>query len=336
MSAREAPLEDAHVALAKHYKTLDGVDSPALVKDVLQMEAWVERVHHLASAGEQGAAEWQTLKLPSPEFYWDRARALSIRFKRYEDAARIYLSCVKHFPEDDYAHHYAAWNFEKARIEPVESRQHYACAVELAQDNPWWNARYAGFLIRSGERQEARNAWRKALQAVDPDGTDTARRPWLADHLHYWVAKSWYEAGHWREARRVLEGVPQDIRKRSVRHFNELETALDESERNERARLIEWLALQQGLAWDAVQAFWENLSQRIHDLPLPVASQGDDHRALLAWSLPDLYLEIEMDEGGTLAWYARDHRLKVSDVGESPSLDITPELLRWLERVAHA
>ncbi|HYO71365.1 MAG TPA: hypothetical protein VEU33_35330, partial [Archangium sp.] len=336
LAGRDAPLEEAHVALARHYQLLDGVAAPGQVGSVLQMEAWVERAHHLASAGEEGSRDWSALQLPSPEFYWDRARALSIRYKHYEKAARVYLSCLQRFPDDDYSHHYAAWNLEKAGREPGLSREHYGQAVELAQDNPWWNARFINFLIHSGDRAGARAAWRRALQWVDPDGTATARSPWLVSHLHYWVAATWLEKGHWREAQRVLAGIPLDIRERSRRSFKELVAELERVEHEERVRLKEWFAARPEPVWDAAEAIWEALCLRVSLLPLPAAGPGEDGRALLAWSLPEIYVELEVDEGGTLAWYGRDMRTQKSEVGESTKFEVTPPLLRWLERVAHA
>ncbi|MBN1209975.1 MAG: tetratricopeptide repeat protein [Myxococcaceae bacterium] len=336
LAGREAPLEEAHAALARHYQLLDGVASPGQVGTVPQMEAWVERAHHLACAGDEGTRDWDALELPSPEFYWDRARALSIRYKRYEQAAQVYLACLERFSDDDYSHHYAAWNLEKAQREPELSREHYAQAVMLAPDNPWWNARLVGFLIRSGQRAEARFAWQRALQSVDPDGTATARSAWLASHLHYWVAEAWLDVGHWREAQRVVQGIPAEIRERSYRPFKELLARSERAEREERARLSEWFAAQPGPSWDTAEALWEELVRRMPSLPLPAAGVGEDGCAQLAWSLPELYVEIEVGEGGQLAWYARDCLTQKSEAGEIAKFELTPALVRWLERVAHA
>ena len=185
-----AHLEDAHLGLASHFEKQDGVADPRSVAGVDKMSAWVEKVHHLGRAGAAGVDRWVKLEMPSPDFYWDRARFLSIDLKDYTGAAEVYRRCVEKFSADDYAHHYLAWNLEHARGEWNEVRAHYAEAVRHNPTNPWWNSRLVCALIRQGRYLEAETAWREALDRVDPDGTVTARSPWLACHFIGGLRKS--------------------------------------------------------------------------------------------------------------------------------------------------
>src|SRR5690606_13891915 len=41
--------------------------------------------------------------------------------------------------------------------------------------------------------------------------------PELADHLHYWVAQAWLEAGNSAEATAILRSIPKEVIQRSSR-----------------------------------------------------------------------------------------------------------------------
>jgi len=98
---------------------------------------------------------------------------------------------------------------DRDRAAPELVRPCYERAVELDPSNPWWNTRLVTFLIGHGTLDEARRAWAAALVALDPDGARIEESPWLALHLHRWVARRWLALGYVAEARGVLDGIPR-------------------------------------------------------------------------------------------------------------------------------
>ncbi|MCA9700473.1 MAG: hypothetical protein KC431_23300, partial [Myxococcales bacterium] len=131
-------LQPVHMKLAQHYRTMDGAADPRQVSAWRPMSAWLEKLHHLAHAGPQGAPEWERQNIPRRECYWDRARHLS-RVRAYTEAAAVYARCLEKFPDDDYAQHYHAYNLDKSNSESTDNViDHYAKAVASAPENPWW------------------------------------------------------------------------------------------------------------------------------------------------------------------------------------------------------
>lgn len=104
--------EEPHAGLAHHYTKSDGAPSPVGLERA-SLRAWCEKAHHLAHAGDLGAAQWSQLDLVAPNLYWDRGRHLSQVLRDYDGAAQVYQACVKRFPEDDYAWHYWGFNLER-------------------------------------------------------------------------------------------------------------------------------------------------------------------------------------------------------------------------------
>jgi tetratricopeptide (TPR) repeat protein len=209
-------LEEAHETLADYHETADGVGA------VWDAEGdavvwWMEKVHHLANAGERCADRWEGLEIPSKEFYWDRARHYSIYLKDHERAAQIYRQCVVDFPNDDYGWHYLGFNLDRAGINRSEAEEAYREAIRLDLQNPWWNGRLVIFLIFQGRARAARSEWLCAVDRVDRDGSRTQRSEWLARHFYFVVASAWLDTGHPEDARVVLEAVPDHIMKGSLR-----------------------------------------------------------------------------------------------------------------------
>jgi hypothetical protein len=88
---------DARPRLAAHHGALDGASNASEAGSVVD---WLERVHHLGSAGPGTDREWLALDLRCREFFWDRGRALS-RQGHYDAAARVYRDCIRRFGADD-------------------------------------------------------------------------------------------------------------------------------------------------------------------------------------------------------------------------------------------
>lgn len=105
-------------------------------------------------------------------------------------------------------------------------------------------------------------------------------------------------------------------------------------EQYERQRFSGWLATQAPAPWGTVRALWAIIDHEIPGFPLPTAGTGEDGSAQLAWSLPDLYLEIEGDASSRLLWYVRDLGTGRSEAGEGDLFSIPPPLRDWLEALA--
>lgn len=201
-------LEPAHAALAEHHAALDGAPS---LRGMGKAEAvnWLEKVHHLALGGEACATRWAAQEHAGREQIWERARFLSRVQRRYTDAAELYRSCIERFGRDTYSMHYRAYNLERSRRSLDEVRAGYEFAVRGDPANPWWQQRWVRFLIAHGTLEEARQAWRIARQAIDPDGELMRRSPWLAINLHGMVARRWLALGRVEDAQDVLAEIPK-------------------------------------------------------------------------------------------------------------------------------
>lgn len=201
-----AALEEGHQILAAHYQTLDGQNQiDGLAPD--SAVAWMEKVHHLAHGGPATEAQWATQRLFSRELVWAHARSLSRRHQ-YAAAAGLYEKSLTRFGDHSYAHHYLAFNLDRAQGNRAEIEQHYRAAIHMDGQNPWWNTRLVTFLITHGTYEGARREWRAAMERVDRTGQLLEERSWLALNMHRWVARRWLTLGYISEARQVLDEIP--------------------------------------------------------------------------------------------------------------------------------
>lgn len=204
--APAAELEEGHGILATHYQTLDGQDRiDGLAPD--RAVAWMEKVHHLAHGGPVTEAAWAAQRLFSRELLWAHARSLSRR-RQYASAAALYGESLSTFGDHSYAHHYLAFNLDRAHGDRAEIESHYRAAIHMDGQNPWWNARLVTFLIAHGTYDGARREWRAAMERVDRTGKLLEERSWLALNMHRWVARRWLTLGYISEAREVLDEIP--------------------------------------------------------------------------------------------------------------------------------
>ncbi len=208
--AARTPDHDTHCALADHHRARDGSASPGGAKPEA-MRHWLEKTHHLAHGGARARAEWEAQDLREPEFFIDRARALSIEDRDYSSAAELYRKCTQIAPNLDYAWHYLGFNLARAGGGRAEAEGAFRRAVELDPDNPWWNGRLVNFLIDRAHFPGAEKEWAQAKERVDPDGEQIHRSPWLARELHRWVADAWLRHGEIARAREVMRDVPAEI-----------------------------------------------------------------------------------------------------------------------------
>jgi tetratricopeptide (TPR) repeat protein len=204
------PELEAHSRFERAWEQLDGAGSPELLQP-LKVIPWLEKVHHRAHAGVHTHEQLKQLDLPAPEFYWDLGRALSREQERFEDAAIVYRRCWEKFAHDDYAHHYYAWNLDRAALRPAEIEAHYRQALRERPDNVWWHARLCTFLIHRARFHDAEEAFRQALGALDPEEVEVRRDARLARSLHRWVAEAWLGLGEVERAQEVLALVPNEV-----------------------------------------------------------------------------------------------------------------------------
>ena len=329
-------LASTHAALAAHYKAADGASSPVAL-DPPRTRAWCEKVHHLGHAGSSSADSWAQQTLPSPEFYWDRARRLSIAERNFGSSAAVYKGCTDAFPEDDYAWHYFAWNLHRARGATIEVEAAYRRAVEIAPENPWWNARLVTFLAATGQPRESREAWKSAVERVDPEGEQVRVGPWLSNNFHLWVCREWIRAGRPAWAAHVLRLVPASQRKARLWKF--FAQRISEGDR----RLVEYLSSleRRGLSSEhahAARRCWAWLkSTSGPELPLPMAEPtADGERFQFAWSYRSLLLEVEVLSDGAIYWFGKDRLTGNATDGRARLGDPNADLTSWLRKTCEA
>lgn len=204
-----APSADEHARLTDFCQQLDGAPQHWKTSAAAW---WLEKHHHALLAGELRVDVWERAAddFPGPAWHWLRGRQLS-RTGHHERAASVYARAVERFPNDSYSWHYLGFNLAHAGLRRAEAQSAYQRAIELEPDNPWWNSRLVTFLVAQGRFAEAQRAWSEALERLDPDGDRCCQDPWLADHVHRWVAQAWHDAGESERASAVLAQLPADI-----------------------------------------------------------------------------------------------------------------------------
>jgi tetratricopeptide (TPR) repeat protein len=219
---------DAHLELASYHQQRDGALGVEQARGE-QVLHWLEKVHHLGHAGARGTQQWSALKLTVREFFWDRARALSIEHRDYQEAAAVYQQCLdKVDPEDAYSWHYLGFNLDRAGRQRRRAEEAFRKAVELDPANPWWNGRLVTFLIEQSRFRAAEEEWRALQERVDPDGAQV-RGPSLALNMHRWVVQAWLDRGEVERARRVFNAIPLHVISEH-RKLQELRHRLEDAE----------------------------------------------------------------------------------------------------------
>ncbi|MBZ4417640.1 hypothetical protein [Myxococcus sp. RHSTA-1-4] len=201
---------DTHARFEQTWAQMDGALTPELLEPQ-KVIPWLEKMHHRAHTGGYTREQLTTLDLPAPEFYWDLGRALSREQERFEDAAMVYRRCWEKFERDDYAHHYYAWNLDRAALQPEEVEIHYERAITERPHNVWWHARFCTFLIHRTRFRDAEDAFRRALVTLDPNEVQVSRDARFAHSLHRWVVEAWLGVGEVERAQEVLGLIPTEV-----------------------------------------------------------------------------------------------------------------------------
>jgi tetratricopeptide (TPR) repeat protein len=132
--------------------------------------------------------------------------SLSYEHRKYAEAVKAFEQALVWDDEDDYAHHYLAYNLDRLGERAEEIEGHFRRAIGLNGDHPWWRARLVTFLISRGRVTEAMHAWEDALLALGVDEDDASPQPY--ESLHIWVAGALLQAGEPRLSREVLDAIP--------------------------------------------------------------------------------------------------------------------------------
>jgi tetratricopeptide (TPR) repeat protein len=164
----------------------------------------MEAFHHASATGKESLIQ------QSRPVFVDQLDALgwSLSYERHDfkRAVTAFEQAIAWDDSDDYAHHYLAYNLDRLgeRIDDVE--HHYRRAVDLNAAHPWWWSRLIIFLVEQGRLDEARSCWTNALLEVGAAEGDAPADTY--ERLHCWVAGALLGAGEARDAREILDAIP--------------------------------------------------------------------------------------------------------------------------------
>ena len=143
-------------------------------------------------------------------FFSDQLNGLGRRLsisKKYDSAVEVFERSVKWDAEDDYAHHYLAYNLDIQGKDRKFVSDHYHRAVELSPGSVWWWSRWICFMITLARTADAEHQWDEALAQLgtSDDPSDVS----VYFDLHAWLARLLLHRGQLDFARRVLDAIPQ-------------------------------------------------------------------------------------------------------------------------------
>lgn len=157
-------------------------------------------------------------------------RMLSLQGK-HDRAAELFHHSIQWDKDDDYAHHYYAYNLDYNGKKSKEVGEHYEVATEIDPRNTWWWSRRINFLITIGWIAEAKAVWEEARthfeRRQDAD---------YYDGLHRWVARLLIELGQLDFAESILNDVQEPYRKQA--HFRALLDYLISARHAQRRRAV--------------------------------------------------------------------------------------------------
>ncbi len=206
LEARER--ERVHALLSEHYheefvSITDHGGDVSSWQEALASE--VEAFHHAAESHDVSAMD--RLSVYFVEQLDSLGQVLSKDARDYPAAVRVYDRALAWKADDDYAHHYLAYNLDIQGIEPGRVARHYLEAISLDEANTWWWSRWISFLITRGRLEEAELAWNRAIDLVTAAGA-SAHVYW---HLHRWVSGLLAHRAQVDLARRVLRDIQRDL-----------------------------------------------------------------------------------------------------------------------------
>ncbi len=189
----------------------------------------LEGFHHAASAGRQSAPR------DFAPFFVEQlhtlGRVLSKQYGNHEAAIQVFEQAIRLDDQDDYAHHYVAYNVDWLALDEDRADCEYKRAVELNKEHPCWWSRRINFLITTGRLNEARQNWSDAKGALGLFLAEDSG--YVYRELHLWVARLLLHRGQLDFADLVLASVPEPIRRRDTQFqaLGRLYETLREAER---------------------------------------------------------------------------------------------------------
>lgn len=193
-----------HTDLARHYQ--ERFEQHKKARDPNALLDEMEAFHHASLSGDRDLLE--ELRPYFADQLDALGRTLSRDFQRYRDAADVFERACTWEPDDDYAHHYLAFNLDILAERAPEVEYHYQQAIELRARHHWWHSRWVNYLITRGRMSDARRAWTEALDVLglpDPDAEQ-----WVYENLHLWVARLLVHRGRLDFADEILHGIPEE------------------------------------------------------------------------------------------------------------------------------
>ncbi len=190
--------------LARYYKRR--LERREQARDPNALLDEMEAFHHASLSGDAGLLD--ELRPYFADQLNALGRTLSRDFKQHEEAAAVFERAVRWEPDDDYAHHYLAFNLDILAQRAPEVEAHYQRAIELRADHLWWHSRWVSYLITRGRMGAARRAWNEALDVLGLPDPDAER--WIYENLHLWIGRLLVHRGQLDFAEEVLRGIPQE------------------------------------------------------------------------------------------------------------------------------
>jgi tetratricopeptide (TPR) repeat protein len=139
---------------------------------------------------------------------------LSYVHRRFDDATSAFREAISWDDDDDYAHHYLAFNLDRQGKAPAEVEHEYERAIEINPDNSWWHARYIAFLAHRGRIADARHRWDDSQVVLGVAERHSDR--FLFETLHLWVAEALLDRAELSFAREVLDEIPEWARRPDI------------------------------------------------------------------------------------------------------------------------
>jgi tetratricopeptide (TPR) repeat protein len=136
-------------------------------------------------------------------------KTLSYDHHLYREAAEVFAQAVAMDDDDDYAHHYLAYNLDLDGKDANRVEHHYRRAIELNGWHHWWRARLVKFLLTRGRTDAAREEWDRALDELGAG--ERTEGPGFYETLHGWVAALALRRGQLDFAESVLNDVPASV-----------------------------------------------------------------------------------------------------------------------------
>ncbi|GEM_PF-2794978 len=155
----DAECINRHHALADFFRMSSGDTNLTTSSLVDKMET----MYHAALALDTNEKYQQGL------FFVEQLDSIARTFSlmgRYDIASELYRKSIALQPQNDYSHHYLAFNLERQHSSPVDVEKYYRQAININSRNRWWWPRYILFLIRRGRERDARRAWSETMESI--------------------------------------------------------------------------------------------------------------------------------------------------------------------------